>query len=935
MSDASVDTAPEATNLVRTSCTGPGKMLPYSVYSLSVINAFIEGNCRMVQSSHKDHEAAALRRRVSELTERLRENEVFLHQARVLTGKFLIQENALELPPATAAMFGTPERLDNFPACSIDTGMVRGDADEFLALYAAMTRGDAGGGATIHFRTATGDVRLFDHRFTTVYDMEGDPVLGLLTFVDVSAGRECQLGFEKQSEVFDVLSEAIPGGIVFCYNRPGLPCCFINNGMLEAMGYSREDVDLVLGSETIRFIHPEERAAVQARINEAMAGPGEFESRHRILRKDGSVGWVILRGRRGRDPRGHELIICVAVDVTEIVVWQDNLEEALARAEEATRIKSAFLANMSHEIRTPMNGVIGLSELALDDKTLSSKTRDFINKIRLSAAGLVDIINDILDVSKIESGRMELERTPFSLRDIFKQCETISAVKADERGIVLDFGTRPRLDKKLLGDPTKLRQVLLNLLSNAIKFTERGTVKLAACAERRTATHITLEFSVKDTGIGMTEDEIQRVFEPFAQADNSTTRKYGGTGLGLAITKSLVELMGGKLDVASWPGRGSRFSFTVSLELSDEDETSQSTRAREDQRMPVFEAEVLVCEDNAINRQVIEEHLLRIGIKPTMAANGAAGVEEVALRWREGTPPFDLILMDIHMPVMDGLDAARKIARMGVQTPIVALTANVLERHRDKYHDAGMNDFLAKPFCARDLWTVLLRHIQPKEWITVDRPSEGSGTSARRRPGESTIIVRALALERAAGNEKLYRKIQSDFVKGHADTFARLNEAIDSGDFNHAHRIAHTLKGVANLIGSSVLAEAALAIEKGLENGKPEFNDEQMQTLGMTLNVVLEDLTGQLEEYERKRANTDTVRVRTSVDPAEVVALLDKLEPLLASGDSQSTDYLDEIREELMPLGRLGKVLAEQVDGYDFELALGTVKTIREKLNRN
>ncbi|MCD8140809.1 MAG: ATP-binding protein [Planctomycetaceae bacterium] len=889
----------------------------------------------MVRISQQGHpETAAMRRRISELTERLWENEVFLHQARVLTGKYHIQDHRLELSPAAAAMFGTPERLDNVPACCVDGGAVRGDEEDFLALYDAMARGDASGSACVHIRTEGGDFRLFDHRFTTVYDLDGEPVLGLLTLVDVTAGRECRLGFEKQSEVFDVLSEAIPGGIVFCYNRPGLPCCFINNGMLEAMGYSREDVDSVLGSETIRFIHPEERARVQALISEAIAGPGEFESRHRILRKDGSVGWVILRGRRGRDPHGHELIICVAVDVTEIVVWQDNLEEALARAEEATRIKSAFLANMSHEIRTPMNGVIGLSELALDDKTLSAKTRDFINKIRLSAAGLVDIINDILDVSKIESGRMELERTPFSLRDIFKQCETIAAVKADERGIVLDFSTRPRLDKKLLGDPTKLRQVLLNLLSNAIKFTERGTVKLAACAERRTATHITLEFSVKDTGIGMTEDEIHRVFEPFAQADNSTTRKYGGTGLGLAITKSLVELMGGTLEVSSWPGRGSRFHFTVELELSDEDESSHATRTREDERMPVFEGRVLVCEDNAINRQVIEEHLLRIGITPTMAANGAAGVEEVALRWREGNPPFDLILMDIHMPVMDGLDAARKIIRMGVQTPIIALTANVLERDRDTYLAAGMKDFLAKPFCARDLWNVLLRHIQPKEWIPLDRPQEARSTSARRRPGESTIIVRALALERAAGNEKLYRKIQSDFVKGHADTFARLNQAIDAGDFSHAHRIAHTLKGVANLIGSSVLAEAALAIEKGLENGKPEFNDEQMQTLGMTLNVVLEDLTAQLEEYERKRADTDTVRVRTTVDPAEVAALLDRLEPLLASGDSQSTDYLDEIREKLLPLGRLGKVLAEQVDGYDFEPALETVRKIRGKLKR-
>jgi len=387
-------------------------------------------------------------------------------------------------------------------------------------------------------------------------------------------------------------------------------------------------------------------------------------------------------------------------------------EKALFLIErQANRAKSKFLANMSHEIRTPMNSIIGFSELALDNET-SPATKEYLEIIKNSAKSLLQIVNDILDLSKIESDTMELESIPFDLQELIAVCENVILPKAIEKNIELRLNVNSLTDnknKKLRGDPTRLRQVLVNLLSNAVKFTEAGTIDLSVNAVSAAETGVTLRFEVKDTGIGIISDQLTMIFDPFIQPDASTTRCYGGTGLGLSVTRDIIQLMGGELRVESTPGVGSAFSFTLEFEIIDAFDNSRYNEIEK----PHFDGLVLICEDNPMNQKVICEHLARVGLKTVIAENGSIGVELVQNRIRENQKPFDLIFMDMYMPVMDGIKAASVISAMGTGTPIVALTANIMKSDLEKYQQNGICDYCGKPFTKQELWKTLLKYFTP------------------------------------------------------------------------------------------------------------------------------------------------------------------------------------------------------------------------------
>jgi len=585
--------------------------------------------------------------------------------------------------------------------------------------------------------------------------------------------------------------------------------------------------------------------------------------------------------------------------IAEMKQTQENLRLARDVAEEASKAKSSFLASMSHEIRTPMNSIIGFSELAQDDNT-PVKAKQYLNNISESATWLLAIINDILDISKIEAGKMVLESIPFDMHDVFEHCQSLIIPRAREKGIELYCYAEPFIGKKLVGDPVRMRQILMNLLANAVKFTNAGTVKLMATVINSGENNITLKFEVKDSGIGMSAEQIARIFEPFLQADDSITRRFGGTGLGLTITKNCIELMGGTLNVESAVGVGSKFSFELTFGLVDDDiESCPAAIILKDSEMPNFKGDVLVCEDNSLNVQVICDHLSKVGLDTTVAYNGKEGVDFVEKRMRSKRKPFDLIFMDIHMPVMDGLEAASKITELGSKAPIIALTANVMANDVAHYSNSGMSDTMGKPFTSQELWKCLMKHIPVDSFIAIDKQ------------------------QLSEEEEKLQKQLRLNFVKDNQTTYADIIGGIEAGDYKTAHRLAHTLKGNAGHIGEKKLQVAAAAVESMLSEGKAvalkrEKDAEALSDLEAELNIVLEKYAPLLEEANEKS------KIKTT-DEAKVREIIEILEPLLRNKNPDCEDLLDDIRT--IPGAEM---LAQYIEKFKFKQALEELITIKK-----
>jgi signal transduction histidine kinase/ActR/RegA family two-component response regulator len=416
---------------------------------------------------------------------------------------------------------------------------------------------------------------------------------------------------------------------------------------------------------------------------------------------------------------GATLIILIV-----LIAWlqQQAVHKQLTRLREdalrANQAKSAFLANMSHEIRTPMNGVIGLTNLALLTN-LDAEQRDYLNKIDYSAKSLLNVINDILDISKVEAGKLDLEEIPFDLNTVLENVRSMATTRASEKGLAFELHVDPNVPARLMGDPLRFGQILLNLVSNAIKFTETGSVTVRIATGTVTETTIELVTSVHDTGIGMAEREQARVFEAFAQSDSSITRRFGGTGLGLAISKALTEKMGGTIGVQSVPGAGSTFTFTAVLKRASAAPAPAVNGAAADAAQATAEhalggRRALVVEDNAINRQILDRLLRRLNMVVEFANNGREAVDAVLA----DPGRFDVVVMDVQMPVMDGLEATRLIRGQvsAAQLPIIAMTAHAMEEERLSCLAAGMNDHLTKPVDPRALARTL------EHWVGVTPP---------------------------------------------------------------------------------------------------------------------------------------------------------------------------------------------------------------------
>ncbi|MCL2269780.1 MAG: ATP-binding protein [Treponema sp.] len=606
---------------------------------------------------------------------------------------------------------------------------------------------------------------------------------------------------------------------------------------------------------------------------------------------------------RRKHYEGRRLESLVQDRTAELYRSRLDLEAALNDAKAANRAKSAFLANMSHEIRTPMNSIIGFSELALDDE-IPPKTRGYLDKIIESADGLLLIINDILDISKVESGKMELEKISFDIHDLFASCRALIMPKAVEKGVSVYFYAEPSIDRTLLGDPTRLRQILINLLSNAVKFTNDGIVKLYANMTGRTDNTVTMYFEVRDSGIGMTPEQIQKIFDPFTQADSGMTRRYGGTGLGLAIVKNFVELMGGKVSVTSTPGLGSKFSFELTFDtvsITDR-QLLEKKIALKDIEKPVFEGEILLCEDNTMNQEVICEHLARVGLVTVIAGNGKIGVDMVRRRKEKGEKQFDLIFMDMYMPVMDGLEAASKIIKLNTGIPIVAMTANIMSDDMELYKQNGINDCVGKPFSSQELWRCLMRYLIPVSGKSLQNDTE---------------------LEAEMEFQLSLKKL---FAKSNLHKYEEITQALEAGDIKLAHRLVHTLKSNAGQIGKPVLQKAAADVEYLLKDRENLATKESLMILADELSAVLNEFSPLLDEAPEQPV-AEQLQV---VDTEKTRVMFEELEELLKRGNPECMAYANAIHA-LPGNDALKTLLIQQMDDYDFDQALITFDALKKE----
>ncbi len=437
-----------------------------------------------------------------------------------------------------------------------------------------------------------------------------------------------------------------------------------------------------------------------------------------MIRQDGSLFWARITARLLDPQDPAKGVLGIMEDISIERATMDALREAKEAAEATTNLKSAFLANMSHEIRTPMNAIIGLTHLTMSTP-LTDTQRDYLNKIQGASQHLLGIVNDVLDLSKVEAGKLQLERLSVDVAQVVRDVHAQLIDRAQAKGLSLHVHIDPALPARLMGDGLRMGQVLLNFGSNAIKFTERGRVDLVVQVQASTDQDVTLRFEVRDTGIGLNAAAQLQLFQSFQQADVSTTRQYGGTGLGLAISRHLAEQMGGSVGVDSQPGEGSVFWFTVRLEHADEARAASdvpspaptSMREAHQAFQHLQGSRVLVVEDNELNRLLAGELLTGVGLVVDFAHDGRQAVD----RLTQPDADYGLVFMDMQMPVMDGLDATRLIRQLPGREhlPIVAMTANAMVEDSDRCLAAGMNDYISKPFRPEALWALLGRWLTP------------------------------------------------------------------------------------------------------------------------------------------------------------------------------------------------------------------------------
>ncbi len=656
-----------------------------------------------------------------------------------------------------------------------------------------------------------------------------------------------------------------------------------------------------------------------------------FRRQCMIVTKDGRRLTILKNATLIRDTSGEVTGgIASFVDVTELVKAREEAEEASKKSELATvqaemanAAKSNFLANMSHEIRTPMNTILGFLELVLEDPSLPEHQRKHLTIAQISASGLLRLIDDILDISKMESGKLTIEHRPFSILRLMQEIHATMNMKAREKGLGLQLDIHPSLSGAFIGDPLRLRQIIINLVGNALKFTERGSVSMRLLpAEEEGQLH----FMVEDTGIGISTDELSRIFEPFTQADTSTTRRFGGTGLGTTIARELVELMGGRIWAESEVGKGSTFHFTVNMTPTDlvpeeADLFVVPGRAVSPSSRRGFK--VLLAEDMATNVALAKIRLEQQGHKVTVARNGREAVEAF-LREK-----IDVVLMDVQMPEMDGLEATARIraleAGTGGHMPVIAITASIMKGEKDKCFEAGMDAVVAKPIDFSKLFRTM-EDVVPEgvgEMVVQIQPDTGPQSVLELPPLDGVDIEKGIQHWQ---NPEAYAKALLVFSCDYGNAAADLSRFFDEGDTDGAYRYVHALKGVAGNLWITEVANVVIHISDAIKKKRIGDAKDRLPALAAALNSAVASI-GQLKAeqdvQEMPKKEMDVPRLKELF--AEMLAAFDQFSPYAIQPFlSELEKYL--LQDQLYPI-------VKHVERFDFDEAKRETVNLTSSLN--